>query len=64
VPNAFISNGAKKTFKPITKFEDEINWEIYNRYGEKIFFTNSITSEWDGTFNFYNVLNKKRPKVG
>jgi gliding motility-associated-like protein len=51
VPNAFIPNGVNKTFKPITKFVDEINWEIYNRYGEKVFFTNSLTSEWDGTFN-------------
>lgn len=51
VPNAFIPNGVNKTFKPITKYVEQIDWEVYNRYGEKIYSANKLTDEWDGTLN-------------
>ncbi len=51
IPNAFIPAGINKTFKPITKYIDNIEWEVYNRYGEKIYSANKLTDDWDGTFN-------------
>ncbi len=29
----------------------EMHWQIYNRWGQKVFEANSIKSAWDGTFN-------------
>ena len=29
----------------------EMHWSIYNRWGQKVFESNSIKSSWDGTFN-------------
>ncbi len=51
MPNVFIPDGINNTFKPITKFVEQINWEVYNRYGEKIFSANNLNDEWNGTMN-------------
>ncbi len=54
IPNAFTPNGdgLNDTFKPvsicpITSFK----MVIYNRWGEKLYETNDISSGWDGTKN-------------
>ena len=52
IPNAFRPNGASKnnTFFPkgmgITKFK----MIIFDRWGEKLFETNSLDEGWDGTY--------------
>ena len=54
IPNTFIpdENGLNDLFKAYTDFEI-INYEfsIYNKWGQRIFNTNSIEHAWDGTFN-------------
>ncbi len=52
IPNAFnpnSSNEENRTFKPKISFVDEYLLIIYNRWGAKIFETNSIYNGWDGT---------------
>lgn len=54
VPNAFTPNGDGKNdvFKPLTPviLPDKFNMLIYDKWGQKLFETNSINSGWDGTF--------------
>lgn len=54
VPNAFTPNGDGKNdvFKPLTPviIPERYNMLIYNKWGQKIFETNRISSGWDGTF--------------
>ena len=51
-PNAFTPNGDGKN--DVLKVEgfniDEVNWIIYNRWGEKMFEANAAEQSWDGTF--------------
>ena len=56
IPTAFSPNGDDRndlftalTQCPITHFE----MNIYNRWGEKIFSSNSIAEKWDGTYRGY-----------
>jgi len=56
VPNSFTPNGdgINSVFIPvITEGLDLNEYEliIYNRWGEKVFETNEVTTGWDGTFN-------------
>ncbi len=50
--NAFSPNGdgINDRFRLITPGDDSLlSMEIYNRWGQRIFFTNSLADGWDGT---------------
>ncbi len=54
MPNAFSPDGdnINDLFMPIYKgIESLYEFEVFNRWGEKIFETSSITKGWNGTFN-------------
>ncbi len=57
VPNAFTPNGdgLNDIFQPkgfgVTKYE----FSVFDRWGEKIFLTNSFDKGWDGTINGLNA---------
>jgi gliding motility-associated-like protein len=51
VPNAFVPRGVNATFKPVTKYVSTIHWEVYNRWGERVFAADDLDASWDGTFN-------------
>lgn len=50
VPNAFTPGGANPIFKPVVSYVDFTNYEfeIYNRWGERIYRTVETTEGWDG----------------
>ena len=52
VPNAFTPNADRKndTFMPVVRAAQSIHFEIYNRWGEKIFETQELNVGWDGTY--------------
>ncbi len=58
VPNAFSPNGdlINDIFIPIFTYEANLEYElmIFNRYGEMVFQTKSITNGWDGNFKNYS----------
>ena len=53
VPTAFSPNGDGRNDRIFVKGFGlaKINWKIYNRWGELVFFTNDYLGGWDGTFN-------------
>lgn len=53
LPNAFSPNGDQfnDSFGPNTPCEIIFKMEVYNRWGQVIFSTNSAKKHWDGTFN-------------
>ena len=54
LPNAFTpgTSGINNYFKILTRGSVEINYfRVFNRWGNKVFETNNITTGWDGTFN-------------
>ncbi|MGI8892113.1 MAG: gliding motility-associated C-terminal domain-containing protein, partial [Bacteroidia bacterium] len=52
IPNAFTPSGLNPVFKPVSSFlsHDSYSFAIYNRWGEKVFFTTDPQSGWDGTY--------------
>ncbi|MCB0735243.1 MAG: gliding motility-associated C-terminal domain-containing protein, partial [Bacteroidetes bacterium] len=56
IPNAFRPDGdpnnVNSTFKPAGMLYGlkEMTMEIYNRWGEQLYFTDDINRPWDGTF--------------
>jgi gliding motility-associated-like protein len=53
IPNAFSPNddGLNDTFKPKMRGITEYNVQVFNNWGEKIFFATGVESEgWDGTY--------------
>lgn len=52
IPNAFTpnQNGGNELFLPYTGGLKSYELVIYNRWGQKMFETNSMTEGWDGTF--------------
>lgn len=51
IPNAFNpSDIFNPTFKPVITFADKdgYTFEVYNRWGQKVFGTNDITASWNG----------------
>jgi len=52
-PNVFTPNsdGLNDTFHPLATGIDKYHITIYNRWGERLFESNSIEPGWDGTFN-------------
>ena len=54
VPNAFTPNGDGKNdvFRPVYKGDMTlIKMSIFNRFGQLVYSTSSISQGWDGTFN-------------
>jgi len=51
-PNAFTPNsdGINDTWVPIPRKIVEINYSIWNRWGEKVFESNSFAKKWDGRY--------------
>ncbi len=52
-PNTIFPNGNNAVFKPVITFPDFSNYRliIFNRWGEKIFFSNDLAEGWDGKKN-------------
>ena len=54
-PNAFSPNNDGENdelrVRANENFIDEVYWIVYNRWGEKVFESNSINETWDGRFN-------------
>lgn len=50
VPNAFAPNGVNKTWKPITQYVEnrEYNVTVINRWGQTVFETSDVNKAWDG----------------
>ncbi|GAB4324700.1 MAG: hypothetical protein Kow00127_17390 [Bacteroidales bacterium] len=53
IPTAFSPNGdgVNDELKILGSGFDEIDFRIFNRYGEMVFSTNDPNQTWDGTFN-------------
>lgn len=53
MPNAFSPDGTNNIYKPVTLFTANKTYlfEIYNRWGGKIFETTKFDKGWDGTYN-------------
>lgn len=51
VPTAFAPNGVNKKWLPVTHYIDKKEYSVmvYNRWGHKVFETNSDEVAWDGT---------------
>ena len=53
-PNAFSPNNDGENdmlkLRANENFVTDINWIVYNRWGEKVFEGNNLTDEWDGYF--------------
>jgi gliding motility-associated-like protein len=52
MPNAFSPNGDGNNdlLFPYTNGVKLIEWKLFNRWGEKVFQSNSVTQGWDGTY--------------
>lgn len=52
IPNAFSPNGdaSNPVLYVRSNFIEELDFIIYNRWGEEVFRTNDINGGWDGTF--------------
>jgi gliding motility-associated-like protein len=52
VPNAFAPEGTNKVFRPILSFASNENYlfEVFNRFGEKVFTSNKPGQGWDGNY--------------
>ncbi len=54
IPSAFTPNGdgLNDVFRPIgLKYQSLVEFRILNRWGQAVFYSNSNTKGWDGTFN-------------
>lgn len=53
VPTAFTpgKNGANSTIRVVGFGIKELDWSIYNRWGQKVYESNNLKSSWDGTYN-------------
>lgn len=51
-PNAFTPNGdgLNDGWSPIPFKIVQIRWQVYNRWGEKVYETNQIENKWNGTY--------------
>jgi gliding motility-associated-like protein len=52
VPNTFTPNGDTHNdyFKVYSNVTKTIHWMVFNQWGEKIFESNDIQAQWDGTY--------------
>lgn len=54
IPSGFSPNGDghNDVFRPVgIKFQKLLEFRVYNRWGQQVFFSNSAEKGWDGTFN-------------
>jgi gliding motility-associated-like protein len=54
IPNTFVPDGNKvnEIFKPVTGFEIRAcEFSIFNKWGERIFYSEDLNYGWDGTFD-------------
>lgn len=54
IPSAFTPNGDGKNdfLYPLNAYKaDNVNFSVYNRYGQLVFHTNNWQKKWDGTIN-------------
>ncbi len=59
IPNAFTPNGdgVNDYFMPILKSVVTVEFTIYNRWGEEIFYSRELRPRWDGTYKGIPVSN-------
>jgi len=52
VPNTFTPNGDERNelFMPVTYGVSQIDFEVFNRWGEKLYSCNDVSKGWDGTY--------------
>jgi gliding motility-associated-like protein len=52
VPTAFTPDGNNRNevFKPVVAGAREYEFMVYNRWGEKVFYTNNTDEGWDGSY--------------
>ncbi len=54
IPKAFTPNGdgLNDVFRPACiKFQQLVDFRVYNRWGQQVFYSNDYRHGWDGTFN-------------
>jgi len=54
IPSAFTPNGdgLNDVFRPVgLKYQHLVDFRVYNRWGQQVFYTNSVGHGWDGNFN-------------
>jgi gliding motility-associated-like protein len=58
-PNAFTPNGDGKNdvFEVLHYGVEDLELEIFNRFGEQIFYTKDLNAQWDGTYRGKMVQN-------
>jgi gliding motility-associated-like protein len=51
IPNAFMPEGVNNVFKPVTIYveADSYIFQVYNRWGQRVFETNDPNQGWDGS---------------
>lgn len=51
IPNSFKPTGVNSIFKPVTNYVDidEYEFDVFNRWGLKVFSTTDVNEGWDGT---------------
>jgi gliding motility-associated-like protein len=72
VPTGFTPNndGLNDVFRPVgIKFQSTVDFRVYNRLGQQVFYSNNSKNGWDGTFNgqpqdmgtYFYVITVARP---
>ena len=53
LPNFFSPNfdGINDRYRPKMQHADWAEWRIYNRWGQEMFYSESVSEEWNGMFN-------------
>ncbi len=54
MPAGFTPNGdgINDVFRPVgVKFQRMVDFRVYNRWGQQVFYSNNYKNGWDGTFN-------------
>jgi gliding motility-associated-like protein len=52
LPNFFTPNfdGVNDRYRPLMQHADWAEWHVYNRWGQEVFNSESVTETWDGAF--------------
>ncbi len=72
MPSGFTPNsdGLNDVFRPVgMKFQNTVDFRVYNRLGQQVFYSNNYKQGWDGTFNgqpqdigtYFYVITVARP---
>lgn len=72
MPSGFTPNGdgLNDVFRPVgIKFQSTVDFRVYNRLGQQVFYSNNYKQGWDGTFNgqpqdigtYFYVITVARP---